>query len=46
MVIIMRDKKVFAIEKSDGDKEDITDAVSVIAGISGEESNTLEWIPA
>ena len=42
----MGKKKVFAIEKSDGDKEDITDSVGAIAGISGEDANTLEWIPA
>ncbi len=46
MVIIMGKKKLVVIEKDDGDKEDITDSVGAVAGISGEDAETLEWIPA
>lgn len=42
----MGNKKIVVIEKDDGDKEDITDSVGAIAGISGEDAETLEWIPA
>jgi membrane protease subunit (stomatin/prohibitin family) len=45
-ISIMRKRKLVTLQKDKGVKEEITDSVSAVAGISGEDAETLEWIPA
>ncbi len=42
----MKKKDVVIFEKTDRDEEEITDSVSRVSCVSGEDADTLEWIPA